>query len=199
MVDKKGGNAKGLELKEVKMEMNKQNENERFDNDPITFEKLNKDIEADMKREDLNNDIEEFGFKYSLADFMCKCFESLLPNHQNLQKKKKYFESANSILDYYMDAITFFKKMIEIDIIKYYLFTRDERRLIGIISNPDFAEIEKDRINKRIDDEYKADRFAMSNMEETLKNVLNDARNKSKTNKLFQLVQLGNMKAIFDD
>jgi len=185
------------ENKDLNIELKKADENERYDNDPITYQKRIKEIEAEKKREELNDTIREYGFAYSLSDFCCKCLNCLSLDSEGMKKKKMYFYNGDSILDYYLDVVTYFKKMIEIEIIKYYIFTKDERKIVSVISNPDLANTDKDNIIRKINLEYssKYDKV-VSKMEDNLKNVLQDARNKSSTNKLLQLVQMGNDKLI---
>ena len=86
--------------------------------------------------------------------------------------------------------------MIEIDIIKDYLFSKDEIKLISLISNPNFVDIDKDKNITKIDNEYHEDRFLNSTSENTLKNVLFQARNNTKSNKLLCLIQEGNRKLV---
>ena len=66
--------------------------------------------------------------------------------------------------------------MIEIDIIKYYIFTKDERKIVSVISNPDLANTDKEGIIRKISLEYtgKYDKI-VNKMEDNLKNVLQDA------------------------
>ena len=47
--------------------------------------------------------------------------------------------------------------MMEIDIIKYYLFTTSESRLISIIANPDFS-VENEMIKNKLSLQYKEDK-----------------------------------------
>ncbi len=65
--------------------------------------------------------------------------------------------------------------MIEIDIIKHYLFTSNERKLISILSNPDYTKIDSSVILKRIEDEYKPKRYIPGRLDEILKEVLDEA------------------------
>ena len=169
----------------------RKSEDNKFDNDPINYEKNEKQLETDEERVKKKTDMLEFGFKYTLSDICCGCL-----NKDTITKKKKYFDTANSVLLYYMDIITYIKKMIEIDIIKDYLFTKDEVRLISFISNPDFADADQAQVVKMIESEYQEAKFKKLYIENTLKNVLEKARNNSETNKLLYLVQKGNRKLI---
>ena len=169
----------------------RKSEDNKFDNDPINYEKNEKQLETDEERVKKKTDMLEFGFKYTLSDICCGCL-----NKDTITKKKKYFDTANSVLLYYMDIITYIKKMIEIDIIKNYLFNKDEVRLISFISNPDFADADQAQVVKMIESEYQEAKFKKLYIENTLKNVLEKARNNSETNKLLYLVQKGNRKLI---
>ncbi len=189
---------KEFKLKEI--ELKKSEENQRFNNDPIIFESLSKDIDMDKCLNEYITEIKKTVFTYSLSDICCKFWKIRSSQHKlEYENRKKFFYDAYSILEYYTDSITYFKKMLEIEIIKYYLFSKEERRLISIISNPDFINLDKNHIYKKINMEYEQDRFYLSHLDELLNKILKDGRNNSNNNKLLQLVQLGNHKLFNSD
>jgi hypothetical protein len=196
----KSTSVKGIDTKLKKLEMKKREENERFNNDPIIFDELSKDIDKDQYFKEFNSNIKDTAFVYSLSDILCRIFKASCSKHSHEYKiRKKYFDDATSILEYYTDSITYFKKMLEIEIIKYYLFTKEERKLISIIANPDFIDLDRDHIHKKIELEYQEDRFYTSNMDDIFTKVLKDGRNNSSSNKILQLVQTGNHKLFYSD
>jgi len=89
--------------------------------------------------------------------------------------------------------------MLEIEIIKYYLFSKEERKLISIISNHDFIELDKNRIYKKIEVKYQKDKFYLNNIEDLLTKLLVNARDNKQSNKLLQLVQIGNHKLFYSE
>ncbi len=131
-------------------------------------------------------------FKYNLWDYICPFIMKKISNKNKYEKKKLFFNCALSKLEFYTDAITFLKKMIEIDIIKHFLFTFNERKLISILFNPDYTTSDVSVIFKRIEDEYKPKRYNPERLDSVLKEVLDTSRNKEGTMRLFQLIQLGN-------
>jgi hypothetical protein len=82
---------------------------------------------------------------------------------------------------------------MEIDIIKFYLFTKKQRKLISILSSPDFS-VNQEEMYERIKHQYR--RFDLENFENKvdliLRDSLNEARHDNNFNKLIQIVQNGN-------
>ena len=131
-------------------------------------------------------------FGYSLTDFFCKACVLSSSKRLILEKKKEYFNNACSLIDYYADSTTYIKKMIEIDIIKYYIFSKEERNLISIIGNPDFCDVNQSHSLKKIIERTQSnERIFTGNLEENLKKVVNLSRNNPSTYKLVQMIQKG--------
>lgn len=131
-------------------------------------------------------------FKFDFWDNVCPFLIKKLSNKNKYDKKRQFFEGALSKLEYYTDGITFLKKMIEVDIIKHYLFSTNERKLLSILANPDYTKTEESIILKRIEDEYKPKKYIPERLDDILKEVLDESRNKEGTIRLLQLIQLGN-------
>ena len=143
-------------------------------------------------REKRNKEISEMTFGYSLTDLLCKTCELSSSKRLILKKKKEYFNNACSLIDYYADFTTYIKKMIEIDIIKYYIFSKEERNLISIIGNPDFCDVNQSHSLKKMIERTKSnERIFKGNLEENLKKIVNLSRNNPSTNKLVQMIQKG--------
>jgi hypothetical protein len=155
------------------------------DNDPIDFKQNEKDAIFFKNNDETIKKIKEKGLNIDLLSYLnCFCCRNSNPN----------FDKAILMYYYYMDVSTYFRKMIEIDIIKYFLFSLNERKLISIIANPDFSTIEKDTILAKLNEQHDKDKFIKDfdrNIDPILKEVLEEARNKSKINKLLQLVKNG--------
>lgn len=162
----------------------------------IKFENISGNLENNGFQE-LYAETNRYAFQFSLSDICCRYLK--FRKHESYIKRKQFFDDATSILDYYTDAIVYLKKMLEIEIIKYYLFTKEERKLVGILSNPDFLSLDREYIEKKIETGYQKDRFTLNNMDEIFTKILKDGRNNMLSNKLLQLVQLGNHKLFYSD
>ncbi len=155
------------------------------DNDPINYRQNEKDAIFFKNKDEAIKKIKEKGLTVDLLSYLnCVCCRNPNPN----------FDKALLMYYYYMDVSTYFRKMMEIDIIKFFLFSLNERKLISIIANPDFSTIEKDIILAKLNEQHDKDRFIKDfdrNIDPILKDVIEEARNKSGINKLLQLVKNG--------
>ena len=82
---------------------------------------------------------------------------------------------------------------MEVDIIKYFLFIKNERTLISILSNPDI-QMNEYIIQEKLNSHYKEinkENFEIR-IDNLLKEVMEEGRNRKDSNKLFQLIQNGN-------
>ena len=165
----------------------KANEQKKSNNDPIIYKKYNKDIELMERKIKITDNARESGFKLNFSEILCKCIKT-----QKKNIRLELFLNANSFYEYYLDITTYFKKMMEIDIIKYFLFTQNERELISILSNPDLT-VSNEFLTYKLKSHYK--NFNHKVFENTigplLKNIIVQGRNRKKTTKLLQLVQNG--------
>ena len=162
----------------------------------VKFENISGNLENNCFQE-LYAETNRYAFQFSLSDICCRYLK--FRKRESYIKRKQLFDDATSILDYYTDAIVYLKKMLEIEIIKYYLFTKEERKLVSILSNPDFLSLDREYIEKKIETGYQKDRFTLNNMDEIFTKILKDGRNNMLSNKLLQLVQLGNHKLFYSD
>jgi hypothetical protein len=165
----------------------------RTNNDPINFKDFNKEIETIDNKTKASTEAKEYGYNLELTEIYCKCLKS-----KRSMIKEKYFLNACSLYDYYLDITTYFKKMMEIDIIKFFLFSHSERKLVSILSNPDFT-VDKEEILEKLKHQYRpfdAEKFEFK-AEMILKDVLKEGRDKTQVNKLLKMVQNGNQ-IIFD-
>ena len=164
----------------------RENVERKSNNDPISSKKYDKDLEALKKISTINEIANKHGFRQNWTDFICSC--------KKKQKiRENFFLNACSLYYYYLDITTYFKKMMEIDIIKFYLFSKSERNLISILSNPDFS-VNKEEFERKLELQYKKfneEKFE-NRVEFILKNVLNEGRNNAFSNKLMKLIQNGN-------
>ena len=162
------------------------NEERKSNNDPISSKKFDRDLEFLQEKIKIVDSINKHGFKLKFSDIFCKCSKKII-------EREIFFSNACSLYFYYLDITTYFKKMMEVDIIKFFLFTKSERSLISIISNPDIP-ISENLILGKLNSQYKD--YNHENFETKidllLKDVLMDARDRKDSNKLFQLIQNGN-------
>lgn len=158
----------------------------KSNNDPFLFKSINKDYEFFKSNEISIQEIKDKGYTSSFLDNLKCC---------NCYKENPNFEKALSLYYYYMDVSTYFRKMVEVDIIKYFLFSINERKLISIISNPDFSTIEKEVIYSKLNEQHDKSKYIKDfdkYLDPILKEVLMEGRNNKEVNKLLRLVQNGN-------
>jgi hypothetical protein len=173
---------------------NKTNELRRSNNDPFIYNIFNKGIEVLDKKSKEAMIINDHGYILNFWDVYCKCLKT-----NKRISKEKYFFNAISFYHYFLDVTTYFKKMIEIEIIKFCLFSKNEIKLISILSNPDFT-INSEEMEEKLKYQYK--KFDKSlfegKIEMVLRDVLKEGRNNNEVNKLLQIVQNGNQ-ILFDN
>jgi len=163
----------------------KKSDERKSNNDPLRFKDFNNYVKFLESNDEKAKIAKEEGFDLSIYDIYCRCLKD---DKQRI--KQEYFIGAIYMYDYYLDITTFFKKMMEVDIIKYYLFTRSERQLISIMSNPDFS-VGNEEIKGKLEMQYQ--KFDKTNgIDAMLADVVEEARNRSGFNKLIQLIQNGN-------
>ena len=137
----------------------------------------------------LADKVKQLGFSFKLSDILFSCCKN-----DKIRLREKYYLDAVSLYNYNLDITTYFKKMTEIEIIKYYLFTENERNLISVISNPDFSH-NQEEMKIKLNNQYK--KFKLENFEDKLdillKNVIvEERRNGNNNNKLLKLIKNGN-------
>ena len=174
---------------------------EGVNNDPLEDPALKRALEINKYYNDEEEILKDIGY---LSVSCCECFKMIfcpcLKNTKRMITRKKYFDYANNIFDYYTDISVYFKKMMEIDIIKYYLFSSNERNLISVIANPNFYLKNSNLFNEKLNHEYSENKYNLEfdrRIENVLNQVVHEGRNKTTTNKLLELVQNGNQE-IFD-
>jgi len=157
------------------------------DLDPTIFQTNQEDIKKFKEREKANEDMRSLGL-LSLFEYCCtwcnfKCCK-------DTQKRKIIFRNATHLCYYYLDITTFFKKMMEIDIIKYYLLDESERKLTSIIANPDLGNDYSEKVLNKLRDEYDYERFYkeefMNNLKSILPKIVAVSRNNGNTKKTFK-------------
>ena len=84
--------------------------------------------------------------------------------------------------------------MTEIEIIKYFLFTENERDLISVLSNPDFSH-QYEQMNIKLNNQYR--KLKIENFEDRIeillkKVIIDGRRNGNNKNNLLKLIQNGN-------
>ena len=158
-------------------------------NDPIISKKFFKELNLINAKTIVVNNANNIGYNLLITDILCSC---CCKNTTRFQRKELFF-NALSLYNYYLDITTYFKKMMEVDIIKYYLFTKNERTLISVISNPDLS-IDKFDFERKLNSQYND--FNKENFETKiemlLKDVIKEGRNRTNINRILQLIQNGN-------
>ena len=109
-----------------------------FTNEPFNLE-ANKIADERLELEDVFMKIDYIGFKYDWLKYFCVncCGKKAKKDKYNL--RKRYFESAMTFVDYYLDISIYFKKMMEVDLIKSIYFNKLRRSLFSLTSKPNFS------------------------------------------------------------
>ena len=135
------------------------------------------------------------------------CFNMLCCGNKS---QKSLFKDSRAFINYYTDIAIYIQKMHEIDIIKYLLFGKTERKFISILANPESylrAEIlikkELDiRYEERVigskDDEYLEDEEATEILSKTMRRARksNNSNISNISKKLIKLLNKGTMNVI---
>ena len=157
-------------------------------NDPINYKKYNQHLVTLNEKKETISDVKKFGFNLQFTDLLPKCCKS-----KNTKKREKFFLDALSLYNYTLDITTYFKKMTEIEIIKYFLFTENERDLISVLSNPDFSH-QYEQMNIKLNNQYR--KLKIENFEDRIeillkKVIIDGRRNGNNKNNLLKLIQNG--------
>ncbi len=163
------------------------------------FDENNKEIEKNNNLQEKIKDIRKNAFEYSLHDLCCGSIRKLCSKNVDFIERQKLFEHSSSLIDFYTDQIFFFKKMFEIEIIKFFLFSKEERKLVSILSNPDLIELDPKFFSRKIEAEYQENKIFNQNLDELFTKLLKEGRNNSSSNKLFELVREGNFKLFYSE
>ena len=170
-------------------------------NDPLEEKAIKRAIDISRYYTNEEEVIKDIGYTTnSCGDLLKKIFCPCAVDKKKMIKRKKYFDYANNLFDYYCDISVYFKKMMEIDIIKYYLFSKSERNLVSVIANPNFYLRNSSLFDDKLYHEYSASKYTVEfdrRIESVLNEVVHEGRNKKKVNKLIELIQIGNQD-IFD-
>jgi len=180
VIDEKYPNKNKLNVDDVKpLEIN--NHNSESDNE----------IDKITKREKSS-----FFFDFNMCT---KCCKKANP------KAIEHFENAKMFVNYYMDVQIFLKKMLEIEVIKFCFFSKNERDAINLIVNPNDTIDSKHVFINKLKQEYnlsenKDKSESNDNISEKMKDVLeklvDDGKDRKVSKRLIRLISDEKLKNI---
>ena len=183
--DKKKNYLKNDEIKKISL---RKLEND-FNNDPLALE-YNKRADERIYYEEIFKKINEIDFKYDwFKYFFMKCTK----NKEKFLIRQKYFESHESLVDYYMDVSTYFKKMIEVDIIMHLNFTSQQKKLLSYCSNINFSFKAQEKIKEKLNDIYYRTSVIDDKLEREFTDIILNAKQDETSEKIVELVQNNNI------
>ena len=162
-----------------------------YNNDPYDLE-ANRIAEEKLVLEDVFMKINTVEFKYDwlIYFFVNCCGKRVRKDKYNL--RKKYFESAMTFVDYYLDISIYFKKMMEVDLIKSLYFEKLQKSLFSIASSPNFSFIAEKDIKRKLEEIYVFAPILDNKMDYDLTNMINYAKDDEKSEKILGLIQNNN-------
>ena len=163
--------------------------NNDYNNDPLALA-ANIKAEERMYLEEVFSLINEIDFRYDwFKYFFMKCTKK----KETILLRQKYFECAETFVDYYMDISTFFKKMIEIDIIKHLNYNSEQRQLLTYCSNPNFSFRAQDKLREKFYDSYIRPPLIDNKLDSQLTTIILKATQDVTSEKIIELIQNNNI------
>jgi len=156
-----------------------------------------KDLEKHLKEVEA---IEKIGItKNCLQYYACSVNKPTDSNKgdDSINQNKNY-DDAKDILDYYTDINVFAQKMMEFDIVKYILFSKSERNLIQVISNPEIFTGIKERVSKEFKQRYDPEVSSLDfDLKPILKRVVEKAKESIESKRILKLIKGGFQNAFY--
>ena len=163
--------------------------NNDYNNDPLALA-ANIKAEERMYLEEVFSLINEIDFRYDwFKYFFMKCTKK----KETILLRQKYFECAETFVDYYMDISTFFQKMIEIDIIKHLNYNSEQRQLLTYCSNPNFSFRAQDKLKEKLYDTYNRASLIDNQLDSQLTTIILNANQDVTSKKIIDLIQNNNI------
>ena len=159
-----------------------------FNNDPFN-NAANLIAEERIVLEDVFKNINDIGFKYDWLKYCCSKCSREKDRTDKYNQRKRYYESAETFVDYYLDISIYFKKMMEIDLIKNVLFNKLQRSLFNFTSTPNFSFKAEKEIKDKLEEIYVYPPLMDNKMESLLQTMINFAKEDKKCNRIIELIQ----------
>lgn len=137
-----------------------------------------------------------FFFNFNLCTKCC---------HKADYKAVEHFENSKMFVNYFMDVQIFLKKMLEIEVIKFCFFSKNERDAINLIVNPNDTIDSKHVFINKLKQEYnlsenKDKSESNDNISEKMKDVLeklvDDGKDRKVSKRLIRLISDEKLKNI---
>ena len=160
-----------------------------FNNDPFNL-KANKHAEEKLYLEEVFKRINEIEFKYDwFKNYFMKCTKK----KEKYLLREKYFECAESLINYYLDISIYFKKMIEVDLMKSLHFDSQQRLLLNYCSDCDFSFKTQEKIIQLLNDIYNRNSIIDVKLENELSDIIKKSRQDQMTDKIVELIENNNI------
>ena len=160
-----------------------------FNNDPLALE-ANRKAEERIYLEEVFNHIDEVDFKYDWFDYLyLRCRK----NKEKFLIRRKYFECAESLVDYYFDVSTYFKKMIEVDIFKHLNYNSQQRKFLTYCSDINFSFKGHDIRKEKLYDIYNRSPLIDIKFDSQLTTMILNAKQDETSEKIIELIQNNNI------
>ncbi len=120
---------------------------------------------------------------------------------ENANETNRFFDNAKEIYNYYTDIGIFTQKMIENDIIKYILFSKNERIMLQMLSNPELFFGAKEKMRKIIIDFYDPEKSSLEeiDMKKSMSKVIEKAKERKESKRILKLIKCGLQNALFTE
>jgi len=138
--------------------------------------------------------INKVGISENCCEYFCCKKKS-----EDSDDRNRFYDDAKDMIDYYRDISVYTQKMIEVDIIKYLLFNKNERNVIKLLSNPELFFGVKEKIKYNLDEKYNIDFVNTEDIDikMCLKSVVEKSKIRGESKKMLKLIRTGIQKAMF--
>ncbi len=147
-----------------------------------------------MGKETMNQDTDSnkkvkasYSFPFNICTKCCK-------NHST--KENDDLQNSLKFVNYYMDVHIYLKKMLELEIIKFCFFSKNEREVINLLVNPDENIESRDILKTKLDTEYNCRQSNNTNIDDIIKEkmhanmqrLVEDGKERKVSKRLLKLV-----------
>jgi hypothetical protein len=161
-------------------------------NDPLDKNSNNR-AEKIRYIEDMYKNIDEVGFKY---DWLKNNLSHLCKSGKNKNKyliRKKYFDNALSFVDYYLDISVFFRKMMEIDLMKALILNKQQTILFETATFPNFSFKAQEKREELLKEIYGRNKLLDENLKTVMENEVTNSKQNKKSDKIIGFLQNNNI------
>ncbi len=161
-------------------------------NDPLD---KNSGSRADKIRyiEEMYKNIEEVGFKYDWLKNNLSYFCKTGDKRNKYLIRKKYFDNALSFVDYYLDISVFFRKMMEIDLMKAMVLNKQQYILFETSTIPNFSFKAQEKREETLKEIYGRNKLLDENLKNVIETEVTNSKQNKKSDKIIGFLQNNNI------